>query len=119
MSHWIWPWNWFRSAPELTSREKLEAVSEQIENLLEVLTSTVQGLAELPAELETVTADSDSRIEELKAQIAEEEAVKGLVKTSTSRVTLVAGNINQLLGNAETEEDGNTEEVSGEETSTD
>ncbi|MBC8553671.1 MAG: hypothetical protein H8D23_29000 [Candidatus Brocadiales bacterium] len=118
MSHWIWPWNWFKSK-EVSSRDQLDEIREKLDGLLEVLTGTVDGLTELPAALEVVTESSNARIDELTQQINEEKAVQALVGVSTKKVTLVASNINQLLGNAETEEDGNTEETSREETSTD
>jgi len=104
---------------ELTSRERLDAAREAIEDILSVLTDAVRGLTELPAELEEVTEESNARIDGLKQQINEEEAVQVLVGQSIAKVTLVASNINQLLGNTETEENGNTKESSGEEVSTD
>jgi len=118
MFKWLWPPNWFKKE-EVTSREQLDGIRETLDGLLEVLTTTVDGLTELPQALEAVTADSNSRIDELQQQIEEEQSVQFLVKASTKKVTLVASNINQLLDNIEDEKNGNTEEDSRKEVSPD
>ena len=105
------------SKKEVTSRDQLGGIRETLDGLLEVLTTTVEGLAELPAALGDVTEASNSRIAELTQQINEEKAVQTMVKVSTDKVTIVAQNINQLLGNNEENTDGNETEGSGEEVS--